>query len=82
MTYREIVRNKRRQSIDDHLRHSACENDLVQKLISIPSHLRTTFVLDLEEFVHGNSTIILYYPWLKKFNLKNLWDFLKLKGFA
>ncbi len=82
MTHREIVRNQRRKEICDHLRHSSCEDDLARKLLGIPCYLRTTFVLDLEEFVHGNSRVILYYPWLKNFNLKNLWQFLKLKGFA
>ena len=82
MTRRELVRNQRRKQVNEALQNTKKLENIGQRLAGLPGHLRTTFVLDLEEYMGGNHRIILYYPWLQTFNLKKLWQFLRESGFA
>ena len=78
MTFREIVRNRRRREIHSYLQHCTTMDEIIKKLKFMPPHLRATAILDLEEFLQsGEIELAVQNPWWQTINLKKMWKKLK-----
>ncbi len=78
---RNIERHRRRQEINDHLRHANDYIQVVQMIYVMDAHLRTTCILDIEEFLYSKKVeLISQNRWWQKFELNILMSMIKERG--
>tara|TARA_E500000331_G_C16926753_1_gene570144 strand:+ start:422 stop:670 length:249 start_codon:yes stop_codon:yes gene_type:complete len=78
---RNIERHRRRREINDKLKYANDYCQVVHMIYIMDAHLRTTCILDIEEFLYNKKNeLINQNRWWQKFELSILMSMIKERG--